>query len=74
MSSTDQHLRMPTRDELRDFAQELRRESKVRVPLELDPRSPLYRRSELRSAVIAVGAVTLTLFVGLTVGLVALFG
>jgi hypothetical protein len=73
--STDQQqrLRMPTRDEVKAFASEVRRESRVQVPLELDPRSPLYDKFEMRSAVIAVGAVVGVVLIGLAVGLIALF-
>lgn len=75
MTSTDsqQRFRVPTRDEVKSFAAEVRRESRVQVPLELDPRSPLYDKNEMRSAIIAVGAVALVVFAGLTIGLVALF-
>lgn len=74
MTSTDsqQRFRVPTRDEVKSFAAEVRRESRVQVPLELDPRSPLYDKFEMRSAVIAVGAVALVVLAGLAIGLVAL--
>lgn len=75
MTSTDsqQRFHVPTRDEVKAFAAEVRRESRVQVPLELDPRSPLYDQHEMRSAVIAVGAVALVVLAGLAIGLVALF-
>ncbi|MHA3702111.1 hypothetical protein ACXR2U_07985 [Jatrophihabitans sp. YIM 134969] len=75
MSTTDQQrFRVPTRDEIKAFASEVRRESRVHVPLELDPRSPLYDKHEMRSAVIAIGFVAGVVLIGLTVGFVALFG
>lgn len=75
MTTTDnqQRFRVPTRDEVKAFAAEVRRESRVQVPLELDPRSPLYDKHEMRSAIIAVGAVAGVVLVGLAVGLIALF-
>lgn len=74
MSTTEQQrFRVPSKDELKAFAAEVRRESQVRVPLELDPRSPLYDKFELRSAIIAVGLAAAVVFAGLAIGLVALF-
>lgn len=75
MSTTQNQsrFRLPSRDEVKAFAGEVRRESRVQVPLELDPRSPLYDKHEMRSAVIAVGLVAAFVFAGLTIGLVALF-
>jgi hypothetical protein len=73
-TTQQQRFRVPTRDEVKAFAAEVRRESRVQVPLELDPRSPLYDKHEMRSAVIAIGFVTAVVLAGLTIGLVALFG
>lgn len=75
MSTTDDQTRfhLPKRDEVKAFAAEVRRESRVHVPLELDPRSPLYDKFEMRSAVIAVGAVAGVVLLGLAIGLIALF-
>jgi hypothetical protein len=68
-----QRFRVPSRDEVKAFAAEVRRETRVQVPLELDPRSPLYDKHEMRSAIIAVGAVAGVVLVGLAIGFVALF-
>ncbi len=75
MTSTEnqQRFRVPSRDEVKAFASEVRRESRVQVPLELDPRSPLYDKFEMRSAVIAVSAVAFVVLAGLAIGFAALF-